>query len=123
MGRLASYEHTKNNTWSLKYSHEQFLDLYKQGLNDTEISKILKCSHVTVHKKREKFELPPNFRYKTKIKLNEFKDLHSQGKNDREIADYFGLNSRWIGYKRQKLGLSKNYDNHINRTPGELTFE
>jgi len=123
MGKLANYDFLKGNSYSLVYSNDEFLELYNQGLNDTEISRIIGCNHVTIHKKREKLGLKPNFKYKSKIDIEKFKILHSQGKNDREIAEHFDLNSRWIGDKRRELKLPKNYDLNINRTEGSLSYD
>lgn len=123
MGKLENYDFLKGNTFSLKFSDDEFLKWYKKGLNDTEIAKKLNCNHVTIHKKRQKYNLPKNFKYKSKIVISTLKDMYNQGKSDVEIAKVFNLNSKWIGDKRRELNLPTKYDKRINRTLGTLSFE
>lgn len=123
MGKLKNYNHQLGNTHNLQYSHEKFLELHKQGLNDTEISRILGCSHATIAQKRRKFKLKSNFIYKSKIDIKILKELYDLNKNDKEIGEYFNVNNRWISEKRNQLNLKPKFKYNVNISLGELTYE
>jgi hypothetical protein len=50
-------------TWIIKkFSDEEFLELYEQGLNDREIADELNVERTTARARRNKLGLPPNCR-------------------------------------------------------------
>ena len=92
-------------------NHKKFLELYKQGLNDSEISKILNVNHFTIHYWRENMNLESNFEYTVKFDTNKFLELYNQGLNDKEISNVLGVSDSALCAYRKKIGLFNNLYN------------
>ena len=86
-----------------------FLDLYNQGLNDSDIAKILEVSNVTVTRWRNKRNLPKNFKYTHKFNEDQFIQYYNEGLNWREIAVKLGVSESAVQAYGSSLGLSTNY--------------
>lgn len=92
-----------------KINHQQFIQFYNRGLNDTEISKELNVSNAAVTYHRQKRGLKKNFEYKSSIDEEKFISLYEKGLSDREIAKIINISKSAIGDYRCKLGLGKFY--------------
>ena len=88
---------------------DEFLTLYKQGLNDTEISKKLGVSYTTPRKWRIDMNLPKNFKYSVKFDVEKFKKLYNQGYNYSQIARELGSSSSAIQEYASHNGYNSNY--------------
>lgn len=99
---------------------EYRMHLYKQGLSDTKIAKIIGIHKSSFNEWRQKNNLEPNFKpHKQRATHEQKLELYKQGLNDREIADYFDLNYDYIHMWRKQYNLPPNFDTSIV----ELTFE
>lgn len=98
----------------------EFNKLYNDGLNDSEISRIVGFNHVTIKNYRERLNLPSNFKYKRKFDTDKFLSLHKEGYNDAEIARLLNMSDSAINDYRNELKLEKN---HYKYEEVNLTFE
>lgn len=60
VGYIMNMKISMKPLWNQKFTDEQFLELYRQGLSDEGTSKKLKVHRVTVRQRRTKLRLPPN---------------------------------------------------------------
>jgi hypothetical protein len=91
----------------LKFTDEQFKELWSQGLNDVQIAERLGVTPEAVGHRRRKVGLPRNpCKKETKEKL---KELHSRGLTDVQIAREMGLRAGTVGTYRRDLGLPPNF--------------
>lgn len=86
----------------------KFIELYNQGMNDTEIGKFLEINNVTIHNWRIERKLPSNFSYKRKFDTNKFIELYNQGLNWTDIAKELEVAECTICRYGQELGLTPN---------------
>lgn len=84
------------------------MELYKEGLYDTEISKIVGCSAQTIHNWRQDKGLPPNGSAhgpKYRLDWEHAMKLYEQGYSDRRIAQELGCNYKSVNKWRRKNNL------------------
>lgn len=86
-----------------------FLDLYNQGLNDTEIAKQLEVSNASITTWRNQKNLPKNFKYSHKFDEDLFMKYYEEGLNWKEIADKLGVSDSAIQAYGSFLGLETNH--------------
>lgn len=86
----------------------KFIELYNQGLNDTEIGKYLGVNNVTIHNWRSERKLPSNFQYKKSFDTNKFIELYNQGLNWTDIAKELNTTESSICMYGKELGLPPN---------------
>jgi len=91
-----------------KFSDDQLLELYNEGMTDREISIELGVSQSAVNYRREKLGLPSNYN-KEAIPDALIREYNEKGFTDREIADELGVSQASVNYRRQRLGLSSNF--------------
>lgn len=87
---------------------EEFLKLYNEGKNDSEIAQALQVNHVTIHNWRVAKNLPANFKYIKKFDTNKFIELYNEGLCYVEIAKELGVSSSAINDYALSLGLKPN---------------
>lgn len=90
----------------------KMIQLYNEGLMDTEIAKCLNISDSVVYYWRKKLNLKTKFTYKqiNKIDNNLFEKLFYKGLNDREIAEQLHMSPSGIYSHRMRHGyIRKNY--------------
>jgi len=91
-----------------KFTDEQFLQLYQQGLSDSEIARRLGVSVTAVWERRRRLGLPPNRPYrllKSKRMRDKFVELWLKGATYKEIMEILGISHGTVGIWRRKLGL------------------
>lgn len=94
----------------MKITEKLFLELYEQGLKDSEISRISGDSASTISKLRKSKNLPANGR--KIIEDSIIVELHNKGLIDPEIAKITGASISQIKRRRDKLGLMLNIKKH-----------
>lgn len=67
------------------------IKLHQEGLNDSEIAKIIKCGTETVRRCRLRNKLEPNFVYKPIYDRKQIYDLYIQGYNDYRIGEMLNI--------------------------------
>lgn len=87
---------------------DEFLILYNQGYNDSEIARILGINNVTVSSWRNKQNLPKNFKYTRKFDTNKFLELYKQNYSYAEIARQLGVSDSAIQEYASSLKLVAN---------------
>lgn len=93
-----------------KVNVEQFIELHSKGYNDSEISKIMNVSHVTIKNNREALNLSSNFKYKRKFDENEFKRLYDLGYNDGKISEILSISNSAVQDYRKQKGMKSNHN-------------
>lgn len=88
---------------------DEFIKLYNQGLNDTQIANKLGVSYTTPRSWRIKMKLPKIFEYKVKFNTTKFKELYDKGLNYSQIARELGCSSSTIQEYASNHGYSSNY--------------
>ena len=92
-----------------KLNQEKFLKLYKQGLNDSEIGRIVGVNHVTIHNWRKALvSKESNFQYSRKFDTNKFMELYNQGYTYFAMQDILGCSDSAISDYARSLGLTAN---------------
>jgi predicted transcriptional regulator len=91
-----------------KFSDEQLLELYDQGLTDREIAEGLGVSQAAVNYRRCKLGLKTNFK-RTGVGDKIIAALCNEGLTDKEIASVLGVTQSTVNYRRERLGLKSNY--------------
>ena len=91
-----------------KFSDEELLELYREGLTDRQISERLRVTQAAVNYRRQKLGLENNYEPST-FADDELVKLHSQGLNDREISEALSVTQAAINYRRGRLELKSNY--------------
>lgn len=86
----------------------KFIELYNQGLNDSDIAKFLGVNNVTIHNWRSERKLPSNFKYSKKFDTNKFIELYNQGLNWTDMAKELGVAECTISVYGKELGLTPN---------------
>lgn len=91
----------------LSYDPKKVLELYKQGKNDNEIAKELKCRANAIYDFRKKNNLSSNFQYKCNIedRLKEIKKLKEQGLGNRKISKLLDIPRSSLMYLFRKHNL------------------
>jgi DNA-binding CsgD family transcriptional regulator len=92
-----------------KINHQEFIELYEKGLNDTEIAKVLNVNNATVTFHRQKKALKKNFEYKHSINIEELIPLYEQGLSSAKIGKILHVSRKCVWYYRDKLKLGKCY--------------
>jgi len=86
------------------FTNQQLIELYEQGLNDSEIAVKLGATRTTVGKRRVRLGLKAIGR--RRLFTNEqLIELHEQGLNDIEIGEKLGAHNTTVGLHRNRLGL------------------
>ena len=90
-----------------KFTDDEFLQLYQQGLSDPEIARRLGVHRMTVWYRRKKLGLPANKPklWKSKTMRDKFIELWLKGASYKEIRKILGISHRTITMWRRKLGL------------------
>lgn len=90
---------------------EEILKTYNEGKNDSEISRIIKCSPETIRNWRVKNNYKANFKYENKERIENIRELVDDGLLDREIA--------------KKLNISKSavYRTRINNNMTRANYK
>ena len=91
-----------------KYIHS-FLELYNQGLNDTEISRLLGVSNATITTWRKNYDLPKNFKYTHKFDENLFMKYYNEGLNWKQISEKLNISDSAAQAYGSSLGLETNH--------------
>lgn len=86
-----------------------FLDLYKQGLNDSEIARQLGICNVTISAWRNLKHLPKNFKYTHKFDEKLFMEYYHLGLNWKQIADKLNISSSMAQEYGTSKGLTTNH--------------
>ena len=99
-----------------KFTDEQFLELYRQGLGDREIARRLGVNVGTVWIRRKKLGLPPNRPRggPRKFTDEQLLSLYRMGLTDREIAERLGVDRSGVCVRRRMLGLPPNVKPRID---------
>lgn len=89
-----------------KFIDEKVIELWRQGLYDIEIAKVLDTTASRVSRIRSKYNLAGNYypRYK-KLDPEKVLELWESGKKDVEIAQALGCQRETVRKTRVKLGL------------------
>lgn len=90
---------------------EKFLELYKIGLNDSEIARELGVHNVTISDWRNKRKLPKNFKYKRKFDTEKFMEFYQQNLSYAEIARRLEVSDSAIQEYASSIGLKANEKN------------
>ena len=90
----------------MKITQEEFLELYEQGLKDSEISRITGDSESTIQKLRKSNNLPPNGRKVVEDKV--ILEFYEKGLTDAEIARVTGASPSQVKRRRDKFNLPAN---------------
>ena len=88
---------------------DEFLNLYNQGLNDSQIAEQLGISYTTPRSWRIKMGLPKVFKYEVKFDIDKFEELYDRGLNYSQIAKELGSSSSAIQNYASKNGYTSNY--------------
>ena len=88
--------------------HKELMELYKQCLNDREISEALGIGENAVRAWRSSHCLPANGGSAKKIDESKAMELYGLGKSDREIAVELGCFPNTVSKWRRKQGLTAN---------------
>lgn len=98
-----------------KFSDDDLLELWNEGLTDTEIAEILGVAMASVYRRRKKLGLPRNPGTHRDARVyrvydNEFHEFVMEG-TAREIAEklYFSRSNVWWYVKQTKEGKKKKY--------------
>ena len=97
-----------SGSWNL-FTNQQLIELYEQGLNDSEIAVKLGATRTLVRTRRVRLGLKAHGR-KLLFTDQQLIELNENGLTDREIAEKLGANKYTVGYHRRRLGL-KGHDN------------
>lgn len=92
----------------LKLSDEQWLKLYRKGLSDYQIAKILGVSRESIRYRRKRLGLKANFLPKQKrfeVLKDKFVELWNNGYTYREIRKRLGVSYLTIKKWRKRLNL------------------
>jgi predicted transcriptional regulator len=92
-----------------KVNLEKLLELYKMGLSDYRIGKILNVTHWTVRQWRLKLGLPPKHQFRKKPKIvdiEKLKQLYNQGLTYEEIAKQLGVSKGTVNTYITKYKLA-----------------
>lgn len=102
--------HRNINYNTMQITEKLFLELYEQGMKDSEIARISGDSPSTIAKLRKSKGLNVNGR---KIVEDEIiLDLYNKGKIDPEIAQITGASITQVKRRRDKFGLAPNVKKH-----------
>lgn len=96
-----------------KIEESKILNLYKKGLNDSEIGRVLKCNNATITLWRKRNELVKNFKYKTKVNEEKFLEYYNSGLKDVKIAEILNVSRQSVRYIREKLKLPYNNTHNL----------
>ena len=88
----------------LKDYKRTFMELYNQGLNDTEIGDVLRFTPPAISNFRRNLELPSHIK-RMKDYKSCFMKLYDKGISDREIGKTLGFSRQTIGEFRRSLDL------------------
>lgn len=100
-----------------KFIDEKVIELWRQGLYDTEIAKALDTTSSRVSRIRSKYNLAVNYapRYK-KLDTKKLFELWESGKKDGEIAEVLGCHHTTVRRTRDRLGLPSQCRRNKNET-------
>jgi predicted transcriptional regulator len=101
---------------------DEFIKLYKEGLNDSEIARCLGINNVTVSTWRNDRNLPKNFQYKRKFDTNQFMELYNKHLSYAEIAKQLNVSSSAIQEYASSIGL-KAHDKNPDLEMTEEEFQ
>lgn len=92
-----------------KFTDEQFMKLYKEGLNDAEIARRLGVSATSVRDRRKQLGLPPIRRKKKSPRVNPdiILKLSKQGLTVKEIARRLGVSKTTVSKWRKRFGVAR----------------
>jgi len=99
-----------SGSWNL-FTNQQLIELYEQGLNDSEIAVKLGATRSLVGTRRVRLGLKAIGR-RLLVTDEQLIELNEQGLNDKEIAEKLGVNKYTVGYHRRRLGLEGRDDSH-----------
>ncbi|MBU7009448.1 MAG: response regulator transcription factor [Theionarchaea archaeon] len=91
-----------------KFSDEELLELYQQGLTNREIARELKVSQASVHYRLEKLGLTNNCHQDQDVDLNKVQILHGMGLTSIGIALVLKTSAAVISQHIKELGLEDN---------------
>lgn len=97
----------------VEINQEHFIELYNQGLSDTQISKIFKCSNKTVSNFRNKLGLEIQRIKIANKRKSKIQSLYDRGYNDIEIGKRLNLSACYILSFRKELQLERQPLNNI----------
>ncbi|KYK37685.1 MAG: hypothetical protein AYK18_18280 [Theionarchaea archaeon DG-70] len=92
-----------------KFSDEELLELYHQGLTNREIAEKLGVSQPAVHYRIEKLGLTNNYHHDQDVNLQQVRILHGMGLTNVGIAVLLRTSVTVISGKMKELGLKNNY--------------
>ena len=91
-----------------KFSDEELLELYHQGLTNREIAKKLGVSQPAVHYRIEKLGLTNNCHHDQDVNLQQVRILHGMGLTSIGIALVLKTSAAVISQHIKELGLEDN---------------
>ena len=91
-----------------KFSDEELLELYQQGLTNREIAHELNVSQASVHYRLEKLELVNNCHKEQDVNLQQVRILHGMGLTNIGIALVLKTSTAVISQHIKELGLKDN---------------
>jgi len=91
-----------------KFSDEELLELYQQGLTNREIAHELKVSQASVHYRLEKLGLTNNCHKEQDVDLQQVQILHGMGLTNVGIALVLKTSAAVISQHIKELGLEDN---------------
>lgn len=101
---------------------DEFIKLYKEGLNDSEIARYLGINNVTVSTWRNDRKLPKNFQYKRKFNTEQFMELYNNHLSYAEIARRLNVSDSAIQEYASSIGL-KAHDKNPDLEMTENEFQ
>lgn len=97
------------STFSRVFDESLFLQLYNEGLKDTEIAKKLNVSDGTICVYRNKLCLKKNFKYKSEQITDSILNLFIEGKSIDEISSILQLDQRLVNWTINRKSIYKDY--------------
>ncbi len=92
-----------------KFSDEELLELYHQGLTNKEIAEKLGVTQAAVHYRAERLRLINNCHNDQDVDLQQVQILHGMGLTNVSIAVLLRTSVAAISKHMEKLGLKDNY--------------
>jgi DNA-binding CsgD family transcriptional regulator len=88
---------------------EKLIELYQEGKNDYEISKIMGINRNTIWWNRKQLNLPSNFSYSSfrKMDYKKAEELVKQNKTDREVAEILGMQKSAVYWFRKNQNITR----------------
>jgi DNA-binding NarL/FixJ family response regulator len=94
---------------SRKFSDDELLELYRQGLTNRQIADTLQVSQPAVHYRLQKLGLKNNCQGHQAVDVKQVQTLHGMGLTNIGIAVLLQVNVRTVSEHIKGIGLEDNY--------------